>query len=170
MTSRFVEEENIDQVNERIDHMLSAYEDEDENEYDMMDAPNVPSASSRVAPPPPEFDLSKIVGAFSTMFRPVQEIPRPKPKTYISKVFDILLANVLLIIHFLLPDDMVSPAEKFVKDRLVRVVEKRIDGMKLNHKTTYHLLLLACAVLYHMYRFRLLVAFASGFCWGVYLI
>jgi hypothetical protein len=162
MTSRFIEDENIDQINERIDNMLNAYDDE-EHENEKM------PVSTRQQPQP-EFDLTKLVGAFSTMFRPVKEIPRPKPKTYISKVFDILLTNILLVIHMLLPEDMVTPAEKFVKDRLASVMEKKIDGMRTDQTYMYRMLLGVCTVVYYMYKFRLLVAFASGFCWGVYLV
>jgi hypothetical protein len=158
MTSRFIEDENIDQINERIDSMLNAYDDDD----------NVISES--LPGPQPEFDLTKLVGAFSTMFRPVKEIPRAKPKTYIGKVFDILLTNILLIIHMLLPEDLVTPAEKFVKDRLASMVEKRIDGLRNHQKHLYRLLLGVCVVVYYTYKFRLLIAFASGFCWGVYLV
>lgn len=164
MTSRYIEEENIDKVNERIDHMLNAYDSDEELQTEDISQPQ--DVSQRA----PEFDLSKLVGAFSTMFRPVQEIPKKVPQTYINKVYDILVTNLLLMMYLLLPADMVPPAEKLIQGRLARMFEKKIDKLRLDQSYLYKALLGACAVVYYMYKFRLLVAFANGFFWGAYLM
>jgi hypothetical protein len=159
MTSRYIEEENIDEVNQRIDHLLSAY-DSDNDELPM----------EKVSQPAPEFDLSKLAGAFSTMFRPVKEIPKKVPQTYINRVYDILVTNILLVLYYLLPADMVPPAEKLIKERMGRMFQRKIDRMRDDQSYLYKVLLGASAVVYYMYRFRLLVAFANGFFWGAYLV
>lgn len=165
MTSRYIEEENIDEVNQRIDHLLSAYDSETEEQS--MENVSQPAPTSQ---PAPEFDLSKLVGAFSTMFRPVKEIPKKVPQTYINKVYDILVTNILLVMYYLLPADMVPPAEKLIKERMGRMFQRKIDRMRDDQSYLYKVLLGVSAVVYYMYKFRLVVAFANGFFWGAYLI
>ena len=190
MNAHFVEEEDTNKVNERISHLLNTYysSDEEEEQEQPSAYANSPTDLYRPKfenrnfdnqlrnrnndterqPVAPEFDLSKIVGAFTSMMKP-KEKPKPKIQNYITKMYDIVVANLLMIIHFLLPEDMVAPAEGLIKGRLSAMVQEEVLDLQQEHKYLYKLALSLCCILYYLYQYRLVVAFANGMFWGAYL-
>jgi hypothetical protein len=184
MSARFIEEEDTNKVNDRISHLLNTYySDEDDIQEETK-----PSAvvETQVVPPPrqeirqrapasqparevPEFDLSKIVGAFTSMMKS-KEKPKPKVQNYITKMYDIVVGYLLTIIHFILPEDMVAPAEGLIKGRLSMMVQEEILELQEDHKYFYKFVLGLCCILYYAYQSRILLAFINGFFWGAYLL
>ena len=192
----FVEEEDTSKVNERIAHLLNTYYSSDEEEpqpstYDRCaDTDTYTNSSSDLyrpkfenrnfdsqlrnrnndteRKPAPEFDLTKIVGAFTSMLKP-KEKPKPKIQNYITKMYDIVVVNLLVFIHFFLPEDMAAPAEGLIKGRLTTMMEEEVIDLKEEHPYIYKLILGLCCVLYYAYKSRILLAFINGFFWGAYL-
>lgn len=186
MNTHFIEEEDTNKVNERIAHLLNTYyssEEEEEQQQPSVYA-NPPTdlyqpklenrnldnnlRNRRNDTERPEFDFSKIVGAFTSMMKP-KEKPKPKVQNYITKMYDIVVANLLVFIHFILPDDMVAPAEGLIKGRLTTMMEEEVIDLKEEHPYIYKFVLGLCCVLYYAYTWRILLAFINGFFWGAYL-
>lgn len=203
MTSRFIEEEDTNKVNDRIAHLLNTYYSDEENENEEPTTSTVDDSQRQqqqlfeqqrllqqqmqdlqermktqvrqrqiqeehIRKSVPEFDLTKIVGAFTSMMKP-KDKPKPKVQNYITKVYEIVVGYLLAILHFILPEDMVVPAENLIKGRLSTMVQEEILELKEEHEYFYRFVLGLCCILYYAYQSRILLAFINGVLWGAYL-
>jgi hypothetical protein len=182
MASRFNDEDNTDKVSEGIQKMLDNY-DSDEDKIVVSDSEekseeiqyrgnvwlNKNEDDEHISPlHVREMDMKKISERMAQIFRVQRE--KPKNESYIAKVFDIVMTNIFIVLYLVLSEDMVKPAETFIRERVCNKFMEEVDIMRVENPWMYQSMLVISVIFYYMYKFRLPMAFISGFIWGAILL
>lgn len=154
---RFIEEEDTEKVNERIDRMLS---DQYSSEED------TPRASKYRNP---DFDSNKIAQVLLNVLRPNPKPVVSRPQTITGMTYEIILTNLLLILRFVVPSDLFEPIETFAKERILRMLNEETAHLRTDYPRVHRILRVICALVYYTWKYRLVVAFLNGFLWGYIL-